>query len=141
MSYGYQDPHYDNHMYKIVDDGNQGNNECEYEYESYSDHVEPDHWESDHTPSEPDHHDYEHDTTNYNNHVNCENNANDANQEIEKAYQPRWSEYEGSEAYEHRELTHGNNGTGEDWEGEYGRGIEGYEHGGVMIPGKYISKL
>ena len=141
MSYGYQDPHYDNHMYKIVDDGNQGNNECEYEYESYSDHVEPDHWESDHTPSEPDHHDYEHDTTNYNNHVNCENNANDANQEIEKAYQPRWSEYEGSEAYEHRELAHGNNGTGEDWEGEYGRGIEGYEHGGVMIPGKYISKL
>src|SRR6202167_946923 len=46
MSYGYQDPHYDNHEYEYKDYGNHGNSD--YEYELYSDHDEPDHAEPDH---------------------------------------------------------------------------------------------
>jgi hypothetical protein len=109
MSYSYQDPHYDNYVYKFVDDGNQGNDDYEYEYESYSDHTEPDH-------CKPDCHNHEHDTTHYNNHANREDNANDANREVNEAYQPQWSKYKGGEASQHGELAHGNRGTGEDWE-------------------------
>jgi hypothetical protein len=40
MSYGYQDPYYDNYG----DNGNHGDDGYD-EYEPYSDYVEPDHWE------------------------------------------------------------------------------------------------
>ena len=62
MSYGYQDPHYNNYEYEYeyVNDGNHGNDSYEHEYEPYSDFMEPDHWEPDHTPSEPDPCEYEH---------------------------------------------------------------------------------
>jgi hypothetical protein len=83
MSYGYQDPHYDDYSYKYVDNGNHGDNGYN-EYKLYLDYTDNANWEDD------------------------------------EAYQPQWSEYEGGEANEHGELAHGNNRTGEDWEGGYG---------------------
>jgi hypothetical protein len=56
MSYYYQHSQYEDY-------GNQGNENYEYEYESYLDHAEPDHWEPDHNPSETEYHDYEPDHT------------------------------------------------------------------------------
>ena len=51
MSYYYQHSQYEDY-------GNQGNENYKYEYESYLDHAEPDHWEPNHTLSETEYHDY-----------------------------------------------------------------------------------
>ena len=85
-------------------------------YEPYSDYTEPDHWEPEPTPSKPNHHDYDHatDPTEYNHYANCKYDADNANQEVNEAYQPQWSEYGGDKILELKELTHNRDGT--DWE-------------------------
>jgi hypothetical protein len=131
---------YNAYSYKYIDDGNHGDDGYN-EYKLYSDFAEPDHWEP--TPSEPDHHNYNHDTnpTEYNHHANCKYDADNTNREDDEAYQPQWSKYEGDEANEHGELTHGDNGNGEDWEGRYRRDVEGHKHRGLEYEGNRIHKL
>jgi hypothetical protein len=142
MSYGYQDPHYDDYSYEYVDDGNHGDNGYN-EYELYSDYTEPDHWEPEPTPFELNYHDHNNatDPTEYNHRTNYVYDADNANREDDETYQPQWSKYEGDETNEHGELAHGNNGTGEDWEEGYGRDVEGYEHRGLEYEGNGVHEL
>jgi hypothetical protein len=133
MSYYYQDSQYEDY-------GNQGNENYEYEYESYLDHAEPDHWEPDHTPSETEYHDYEPDPTPYEPYhheeydvVQHHDDANygDGPDEWEtehetyerEVHEPEGFGYGESDVYEHTGLI----------DDDYGRGHEcqgpGYDHG------------
>ncbi|KIM78148.1 hypothetical protein PILCRDRAFT_11372 [Piloderma croceum F 1598] len=125
MSYHYEDTGY-------ADYGNHGDDGYD-EYEPYSDYMEPDHWEPEPTPSEPNYHEYDHitDPTEYSHHTNCEYNADDANREVNEAHQPQWSKYEGAKVQELEELIH--DGDGMEWEGGY----EGYEHEELVYEPKH----
>jgi hypothetical protein len=74
---------YDAYSYSYVDDGNHGDNGYD-KYKLYSEFAEPDHWEPEPTPSEPNHHDYDYitDPTEYNNTV-------EPNREVDEVYQPQ----------------------------------------------------
>jgi len=100
-------------------------------YEPYSDYTEPDHWEPEPTPSEPDYHNYAHvtDPTEQNHNTNCEYNANDANWGANKTHQLQQSKYEGE--IEGHKLERGEDEIGEYEEERHkpeGLEYEGYEH-------------
>src|ERR1700683_3619417 len=92
----YQDDTYTPHndsSDEYVDNGNHSNDDyCEYE--PYSDHGEPNHWEPECTPSKPNYNDYDHitDPTESNHHTNYEYDTDNVNREVNEAYQPQWSE-------------------------------------------------
>jgi hypothetical protein len=123
MSYGYQDPHYDNHEYEYEEYGNYGDDGYN-EYEPYSDHDEPDHYEPDHTP--PDHYDYEHDTdpTDY---AERENETGAEWETEHEVYGPGGFECEREvEGYEHERLEDERNKVRKLEELEYeGHGVHG----------------
>jgi hypothetical protein len=80
-------------------------------------------------------HDYDHatDPIEYSHHTNCEYNADNANREVNEAYQPQWSEYEGE--VKRHELECREDEIGEYEEEKYepkGLKYEGYEHGEPM---------
>ena len=120
MAYYYQNPNHNVYTYKYIDNGNHGNDGYDG-YKPYSDYTEHDHWEPEPTPSKPDYHNYDHvtDPTEYNHHANCEYNADDANQNVDKAYQPQSPKYEGNGVQRLDELICDGDRTGVYWEGEY----------------------
>jgi len=123
MSYYHQNSDYDVYTYEYDDNGNYGN---EYEYDSYSDHHEPDQYEPDHiesTYNDPDHNPSEPDY-----HSNEAGIPWDEGPEYETGGEI-YEEIEGG--HEHGELVHNDNGIREDWEGDYRNGGEVYEHGEV----------
>jgi hypothetical protein len=115
--------------------GNQGNGD--YEYNSYSDHYEPDH-----TPTEPNHYNPDPDHSEPDHYKECDdlqyhddpdygNGTDQWETEGEvhehEGYKPFGFKYGGDEAHEHRELVYDNNGTGTDWEQGYEGAVEGNE--------------
>src|ERR1700729_1703036 len=114
MSYGYQDPHYDNHEYEYEDYGNHGNGD--YEYELYSDHGEPD-------QAEPDHCGFENNDYNNVDHEDTPEGFEYGHGEPEcDGYEPTGPGYE-----DNKEQAY--------WEGGYQGEVEGHEHGGLKDEG------
>jgi hypothetical protein len=121
MSYGYQDPHYDNHEYEYVDDGNHGDDGY-HEYEQYSDDNEPDT-----TPSEPDHYEQyddvrHHDDADYGDGIGWEIEPEGLEYGDDEMHErePDW------EAFEREEMEHGDNGGYLHEEVQHEREVDGH---------------
>jgi hypothetical protein len=114
MAYYHQNPDYDVYAYEYDDNGNHGNNE--YEYNSYSDHYEPDH--------------YRFEDSGYNNmdHGDSPKGFEYGHREPDSnGYEPMEPGYEDNEGRAH-------------WEGEYNGVVEGYEREEVEDEGDAIDK-